>query len=55
MYGAKLVLDDEVYLKSATFPYLEALEGVEHYHYEFQKIIDKWQVGMMVVAGGAAE
>lgn len=55
VYGAKLILDDAVYLKSATFPYLEALEGVEHYHYEFQKIIDKWQVGMMVVAGGAAE
>lgn len=54
VYGAKLILDDAVYLKSATYPYLEAVEG-EHYHYEFQKIIDKWQVGMMVVAGGVVE
>lgn len=53
VYGAKLILDDAVYLKSATYPYLEAIEG-EHYHYEFQRIIDKWQVGMMVVAGAEA-
>lgn len=54
VYGAKLALDDTTYLKSATYAYLEAIEG-EHYHYEFQRIADKWQVGMMVVAGGAAE
>lgn len=54
VYGAKLILDDAVYLKSATFPYLEAIEG-EHYHYEFQRIVDKWQVGIMVVAGASAE
>lgn len=53
VYGAKLILDDETYLKSATYAYLEAVEG-EHYHYEFQRIIDKWQVGMMVVSGAEA-
>ena len=54
VYGAKLILDDTTYLKSATYAYLEAIEG-EHYHYEFQRIADKWQVGMMVVSGGEAE
>lgn len=54
VYGAKLILDDATYLKSATYAYLEAVDG-EHYHYEFQRLADKWLVGMMVVAGGEAE
>ncbi len=54
VYGAKLVLDDTTYLKAATYAYLEAVEG-EHYHYEFQRMADKWLAGMMVVAGGEAE
>ncbi len=54
VYGAKLVLDDDTYLKAATYAYLEAVEG-EHYHYEFQRMAGKWLVGMMIVAGGEAE
>ena len=54
VYGAKLVLDDEIYLKAATYAYLEAVEG-EHYHYDLQRLADKWLVGMMVVAGGEPE
>ncbi len=54
VYGSKLVLDDDTYLKAATYAYLEAVDG-EHYHYEFQRLADKWLVGMMVVAGGDPE